>query len=532
MHKKRHQQIRRHLPWLRRAWLCLFALKICAMSVVANELVQQSEVPKFKKPVVIKFEGPIDWNHSTYFHNRVHRAKKMGADLLIVEINSPGGLVSESLRMAETLRDIDWAYTVAYVPSEAISGAALFSLGCDEILLNENAIFGDIGAIEFDPQLFAYRYVPAKAQSQLVTKARSIAKSKGHSPDFAEAMIDKNVLLFAGKEENKGQFKTTRLKEKQSPEEAIKQANIDESKWELISESGVERFLTLDGKRLLEIGVTSTTVNDKTEMLEHLNAEPVAVTMQYNTTDAVVNILNSPLVTIILVIVGIIALYIELSAPGIGAGGMIAFLCAAIFFWSRFMGGTSGVLEIVLFVCGIIFLLMEVFVIPGWGISGFLGLALILGSAVLAGMDFVIPESSAQWNRLITNVLLILCSSVAGVIALSWLAHRMGSIPILNRIMLDPKANQVVAPKTEKGKDGKPGRPVHPLVSVGDWGTAESVLRPAGRARFGNRSIDVVSEGSFIDPGDQVKVVEINGNRIVVAPIENLGDTVARPEQA
>ena len=498
-------------------------------NAIDNNVVDNNAVKKFQRPFVIKFTGVIDWNNSTYIHNRIQRAKAAKADLLIIQIDSPGGLVIESERIANTLRDIDWAYTVAFVPRQALSGAALVSFGCDEIVIDSKAIFGDIGAIIFDPNEGVFRLVPAKPQSELVANASTVAESKGHSTEIVEAMIDKEVILFAGTGDNAGQFKTARFTATLTTIDAVaKEAGIDQTEWIPVEESGAERFLTFNGARAVELGFSSTNCSDVKELVSHLKSAPVRKTFEYNTSDAVVYILNNPLITGLLVVIGIIALYIEFSAPGIGGGGLIALLCAALFFWSRFMGGTSGALEVVLFVCGVVFILMEIFVIPGWGISGFAGLALMLASGVMAGMDFVVPQTSAQWNQVITNVLLILCSSVIGLISLSMFAKKIGSIPIFNRLMLDPKANQIDDGESDKASD-KPAQPNHPLVSVGDWGVAESILRPAGRARFHHESVDVVSEGSFINPGDQVKVMEISGNRIVVAKVDDLDKTTAGP---
>ena len=108
--------------------------------------------------------------------------------------------------------------------------------------------------------------------------------------------------------------------------------------------------------------------------------------------------------------IGLVALYLELSAPGISVGGLIAGLCAVLFFWSRFLGGTSTWLEVLLFLAGTVFLVVEVFVIPGWGVSGLMGLVLILVSVVMASQEFVVPSTGRQWNQLVTTLLVILCA--------------------------------------------------------------------------------------------------------------------------
>ena len=244
-------------------------------------------------------------------------------------------------------------------------------------------------------------------------------------------------------------------------------------------------------------------------------------------TDTVVHVLNWPLVTGLLVVVGLVALYVECSAPGIGIGGLVAGLCALLFFWSRFLGGTSGWLEVVLFIAGLIFLAVELFVIPGFGIPGLTGILLMLASFLLASQDFIVPTTAKQTDTLLFSFLTLIGSSLVFVVAAVLITKKLGRIPLLSGLVLD--APQAVV-KDDMEKDGKEvTSEIHPEVSVGDWGVSESVLRPAGRAIFSGRSFDVVSDGSFIKPDEQVKVVRIQGSIITVAkihdPIEGQGDS-------
>ena len=116
--------------------------------------------------------------------------------------------------------------------------------------------------------------------------------------------------------------------------------------------------------------------------------------------DTLVYLLNTGVVTFLLIVIGLIALTVELGAPGIGIGGLTSLLCFSLFFWSRFLGGTSGWLEVTLFVVGLIFIGAELFVIPGFGVAGVGGIALVLGSLVMASRRFLIPENSEQLTGL------------------------------------------------------------------------------------------------------------------------------------
>jgi membrane-bound serine protease (ClpP class) len=504
--------------WLLKA-ICLLSIGLPisvapAISAQENEIDNsRKERPQsFHRAVLIEFEGEINQRMLKYFRGRFNKAKRMRADLIIVEIYSPGGYLVESLEIANMLRDCDWAHTVAYIPQAAYSGAALVSFGCDETIIAKDASIGDIGVVEFDPTLIAFKYADAKARSVFVRQARDLASSKGRPPALVESMIDKDVACYYKVDANgKFEFKNETIVEGTVPPKK-------QDGWTLIEESKANRFLTVNGARAVELGLASNNAGDRDKLKRELNVDGPLNVQKYNAADSAAYWLAHPLITAVLIIVGLIALYLEVSAPGISAGGLIAGLCAILFFWSRFMGGTSGWLEVILFLAGVAFLLMEIFVIPGWGISGISGLALIFFSALLASQHFVWPQSPAQWNQTMTTSLVFVASFITVIIIAGVLTRKLGSIPALNKLVLSPHDDDA-QPQNVTGKT-KPKVTPHPIVSVGDWGKAETVLRPAGRARFERHSIDVVSEGSFIEPGRQIRVLSIEGNRIVVTAVE------------
>ena len=532
-----------------RTWMLVASLAVALFSATPSfALVQQaSSVPdarrarplKFSKPAVIEFKGEIDQQLTLYFNNRFERAKQAGVDLVIIEIDSPGGLKVESLQMARKIRDCKWAYTIAVITNEAISGGALVSLGVDEIFIDPNAKFGDVGEIGFDPEAFAWRLIEPKVESYLSRDARDLAESKGRSPDLAEAMVDKDVLVYVkpkrladapevGKDAGNATNEAAEAIEKSSRWD-FKLARADEADqpkapWILVPETGRERFLTVSGQRAKELGIAQHFASNREDVMKQIGISQNDVRLFKRTsTDTVVFYLNTTFVTALLVIIGLISLYLEFTSPGIGVGGLMAGLCAVLFFWSRFLGGTSGWLEVILFAAGLTFIAMEIFVIPGFGVSGFAGIAMLFVSVMLASQDYTMPTTATQWNQTLSTALMILCSGCVFLIAAAFISKRLGSIPIFNRLILAPNT---VADAKESNKDefGKPIPQSHPSVSVGDWGVSESLLRPAGRAKFSGRSFDVISDGAFVEPDTQVKVIRISGNVITVAVVEEIGD--------
>jgi membrane-bound serine protease (ClpP class) len=227
--------------------------------------------------------------------------------------------------------------------------------------------------------------------------------------------------------------------------------------------------------------------------------------------ELVIRVLNNPFITGALFVIGLIALYIEISAPGISVGGVTAALCFSLFFWSRFLGGTAGWLEVILFFAGVAFLLMEVFVIPGFGVAGLTGLGLMLVSLILASQEFLVPDTPRDRERLAVSLTVITGSGFLVLGAIVVLARQFGKVPVVNRLVL--KAPVTAGDDSQSTqKDGTLQYP----VSVGDIGIAESPLRPAGKAMFGEAYVDVVADGSFVDSGRPVKVVATRGRSIVV----------------
>lgn len=476
------------------------------------------EKEKFSNPVLIEFKDDINPYTYRYFKRKLQRAKKAGADLVVLEIHSPGGTVDESLSMAEAMRDVDWAKTVAFIPEKALSGAALASLGCDEIIIKKTGRIGDAGIIMMD-QGFSFHYAPEKYITDLVRRARDLAEQKGRPPALAEAMIDMDTLVFQRKD-NPKVFETRRAKNSGYPHRKSQQdpnqfqQKLDPKEWVLIEESNEGRFLEVNGERAVELGLANGNADTRQELAERYGLENGFTVYKKTATDVAVFWLNLPLITLLLFVIGLIALYLEFSAPGIGVGALVSGLCFTLFFWSHFLGGTAGWLEVLLFLAGLAFLLMELFVIPGFGVAGISGIALMVAGILMAGQDFVIPNSESQMKTLQSNLAVLVGSGALFLVAAFVLAKYMGKFPVVSSLMLTPPSLDNDSPEIDNKEKGVPHS--HPVVSVGDWGVTESVLRPAGKARFGDRTVDVVADGSFIEPNQQVKVIEISGNRVLV----------------
>ena len=143
---------------------------------------------------------------------------------------------------------------------------------------------------------------------------------------------------------------------------------------------------------------------------------------------------------------------------------------------------------------------------------------MLFSSVVLAGQNFVLPATPDQWDRSIASTFTLLLACTGFIVAAIFITKKMGSIPILNKMILSTKPFSSQNSLTDSA--GKPVPAPHPVVSVGDCGESESQLRPAGRAKFNDRSIDVVSDGAFVEAGVPIRVIEIQGSIIRVTQVD------------
>jgi membrane-bound serine protease (ClpP class) len=463
-----------------------------------------------RRAALIEFQGPIHTLSEQYLYRKLNQAEASNADLVIIEIDSPGGGIEPTLQIAERLRHLNWARTVAFVPREALSGAALFALACDEIILAPDAVFGDAGPI-FMGEDFLFRHAPEKIRSDLALRVRDLAQSKGRPPALAEAMVDMDLVVFKVRDRDTGQItfmSDAEIKAEEKPD-----------RWEKLNEvhgTREKHFLEVTGRQAVELNLADGLASDRNALRQRYQQLEEFRVLPWNTVDTAVLVLNHPLVTGLLFVVGLIALYVEFASPGIGLGGLIALVCFAVFFWSRFLGGTAEWLEVILFGAGVILLLVEVFVIPGFGIWGATGFLLLVTSLILASEPFLVPRTQRDLASLLRNVVIVLGSGALFSIIAMWLTSSIGKIPVLNRLALQPPTPEelLATSSTTSGSDSMLAN--DSLLKVGDTGVACSPLRPAGKVRFGQDYVDVVSDGTFINPGEQVRVVQVRGNRIVV----------------
>ena len=464
--------------------------------------------------VRIKIDEMIEPILQGFVDREIRRAKSSGVNLIIFEIDSPGGMLEPSLEIAHAIADLDTKKirTVAYVPKMALSGAAIIALGCDEIVLQQHAKIGDAAPITIRAGQ-QFERAPEKILSFLREELKTLAEKKGRPSGLCQAMADKDLDVFQVTHRENG--RVTYM-----TDEEIAVSNGEWIKGRIVPECQGENLLTVDAQRAHELKLAEAPVADEDELRQRLGIPEGEIPQAKGRTwvDTLVWTLNTPGMTVLLLLAGSVLIYLELhtmtSFFGIASG-----FCFMLFFWAKFLGGTADVLEIVLFLFGVGLILMEIFVVPGFGVFGIAGALAILASLILASQTFVLPTTSSEMTQMTKSLgtLSIALVSVIGVAVI--ISKYLPEMPLLKHLILSP-------PDPTAGSDTDAPR-LRPDVIAGsfaagiEWllhqeGEAFTTLRPAGKARFGEQVFDVQSQGDFIDPGQRVVVTEVSGNRIVV----------------
>lgn len=278
--------------------------------------------------------------------------------------------------------------------------------------------------------------------------------------------------------------------------------------------------VVMGADQMLALGFATTKVETDEQLRVYFGARNLA-RLDETWSEGLVRFLTSFWVRGLLIVVFLIAAFVELASPGIGVAGVLAGAAGLLLLAPPALIGLAGWWEIVAIAAGVLLLLVEGFVLPGFGVFGVAGLLSLflglLGTFVPAGAG-LFPDTPKAQSDALFGVVTILLSTFAAGVAIFFIAKNFGSLPLLNRLVLaSGEASDAVA-ETDAGD-------LAALVAVGDAGVTLTPLRPAGRAEFGGAVLDVISDAGWIDPGTPVRVSSVSAFRTGVVP-----DDGAAPE--
>jgi len=446
---------------------------------------------------VIPVKGVIDLGLAGFIQRIAEDAKAAKARAVIFEIDTFGGRVDAAIQISKSIGELSPIPVVAYVTDRAWSAGALIALACQNIIMAPGSSIGSA-----EPRVGGMRQEPTdeKTVSALRAEFKALAEKNNHPQNLAQAMVDKDIELKKVRIRDKTYILTTdEIEEKKAQFRAheIKIVGTVIKK---------DKLLNLTAGEAEELKLVSAVLPDRTTLLDYFElSDYKIVESSPNWSEVLVRFLTHPVISSILLTLGFLGMIFELRMPGFGVSGVIGLICLVLFFWGHYLVGLANWVEIALFCLGVVLLLLEILVIPGFGLAGISGIILIVASIFLGLIKhpFQIPK-----NELIGafNVTAYAIIATFLVILLSFKFIPQTAIWkrfVLTGSEMKEQGFRVSALEGYLGKEGK----------------ALTILRPAGRALFGEEILDVVTEGDFIEKDRAIKVIKVEGNRIVVAEV-------------
>ena len=477
--------------------------------VAGQSSVDDPTLGQLVRPVWIPLEGPLDSVMVSYLAKRVEQAREEKANLLILQINSPGGNDTVTDRLADFVAGIKDMKTVAYIEDRAVGLAALLPLACRDIVFKKGSRMGDVRQV-ISGRTGALHDLSEGQIAGLAGKAELWARLRGHPEAVARAMVDPATEILEAIDSKTG---ASRL---------ILKTDLaaDPGRYQVIrTRKQPGSVLTVEADEADSYGRLGRVVNDAEELkaLYGLQGQDIRIEGP-GWVDSFVDFLTEPVVSWVLLFLGVFMMVVELKLPGIGLPGIISALAFLLFFWSHYLSGTADQLEIILFLIGLVCLAIELFVFPGMAIFGMCGILLMLCSIVMASHTFIWPTQDYEYRELGYTLLQVTGMLIAVGAGAAILARYIPSLPLFNRLILKPE------PWTPVEGDEAAPRPVAEAYEslsflIGETGRSTSPLRPTGKARFGNLQIDVMASGSFVEPDTLVEVVDVQGTRVIVKKV-------------
>lgn len=439
-----------------------------------------------KKVFVIPIHGMIEPALLYVIRRGVNEAESSKAEAIIFAMDTPGGTL-DSANQIVALIQASKVPTCTFVEKEAFSAGAIIALATKEIYMAPGSVIGDAMPILMTP-FGGVQEMSEDLQEKIVAavcaKIRAAAEQGGHDKDLAEAMVRREKGYKIGDEVicPEGQLLT-------------------------LTNEEAERRVGSDKHPLLSAG----TVKNLDELLAIKGLEQAQITELKITQAERIARFVAGLAPVFLII-GLVGIYIEIKTPGFGLPGIIGILAIAIFFWGHHIAGLAGMEDITIFCIGVLLLLVEVLFIPGFGIIGILGIFLMMWG-VLAAMIGHLPGGSwyPSWDQLGLPLYKLSLSLVIGIIVVCIIGRFLPKSRLFNKLVLTSA--------TSRNKGFTASSSSHELL--GAEGEALTMLRPAGTAIFGDRRVDVFTNGAYVPAGKKIRVVETHGSRIIVEPIEH-----------
>ncbi len=406
-------------------------------------------------------EGEIDLGIAPYVKRVIREAEENKAQAIVFRINTFGGRVDAATQIKDAILNSK-VKTIAFIDKRAISAGALIALSCEKIIMVPGASMGASTVVDQEGKKQSEKY-----QSYMRSEMRATAEKNGRRTEIAQAMVDESIVIPDLKDDS-------------------------------------TKLVTLTAEEAVKFKMADTILTSLQEVKDYFGfsyAETKSISS--NWAEDVVRFLSNPIVSSLLIMIGLIGLFTEIKTPGWGLAGTAGLIALTLFFGTSYILELATIWEIILFIVGVILLIVEIFVIPGFGITGILGIILMV-AALFFGL--ITDIDIATTNAISIAIIQLASTFVLTAIVIYFIWKFLPKSQTFNKLILNENL------KSKSGYTAKPE--IENLV--GKVGKSITDLRPAGSILIDNQRIDVVTEGDYIEKDNDVIVKKVEGSKVIV----------------
>lgn len=447
-------------------------------ALLATPLFAADSKPSATGPViVIPVRSMITEAQFAFLRRGLKEAERRNASAVVLDLDTYGGEVTAAVDEMQALLRMKMP-TYTYVNSKAISAGALITLATQKVYMTPTAVIGAAAPVMETGEDLP-KTMSDKAISMMSAIGRGAAEKCGHNPDLADAFVRKEAELKIG-------------------DVVLNKSDT------LLTLDATEAAKKYNGKPLLAEGIADSLedmlkmagLTGHVERVEPTGFERLAVFLTA--------------FSALLLLGGIVGAYIEIKTPGFGVPGVTSIICFTLFFAAQYGAGLAGWEVAVLFLAGVLLVLSEVFLHPGTVLPGLAGVVLMVLALIWAMIDRY--PGDPWWpsdSMIIRPMLNLLGAFIGAAIVIYFLGKYLPRSRFFRWIILS---------ETTPHGAGQMLHAPPALIDMGAAGTAHTTLRPSGKGEFAGRLLDVVTQGDFIEAGRGIRVVAVEGTRVVVAP--------------
>ena len=426
----------------------------------------------------VPIEGTIDLGLPPFIERILKEAAVQNAKAVIFDINTFGGRVDAATQIKDAILGSD-LLTVAFINRRAISAGALISLACKNIYMTGGGNIGAATAVDMSGKKGSEKVI-----SYMREEMASTAEKRERNTEIARGMVDED-LNFTHLVIDKDTIEVTDI-------EGRKEGKL----------------ISLTTEQALKYKIADGTAENLNALLDSLGiSDPEIVETGENWSETVVRFLTNPIVASLLTTFGFLGILFELQSPGWGIPGSVGLACLILSLGASYIAELATMSDMLFIFAGVVLLLLEVLVIPGFGIAGISGIGLLIYGLYLLLLPEV-PVGEEITSQAMDGLLIGLIGGAIGLI-------------LLGRLMIKTKFwQQLTSPDVQEKEKGYTTTFGWENL-VGEKGVSASDLHPSGWVTIKDQRVFVVSEGIFIEEGKEVEIMNVDGNRIVVREFKN-----------